>query len=225
MRLSLSLFRGTLASIGVVLLAPVAGAQATLAGQLATRLDAATRSTVLAIADSARAGGIPAEPLYNKALEGASKHADNARIVVAVRSLSRELAAARTALGPSSSDAELVAGAAALHAGIPLPTLGRLRARDRSAATSLAVMSDLVARGVSADSAGRIVLALASEDVPDAELLDYQHNVERDIALGAPPSAAASVRAAMINDPAVNTFGITASTRTSYPPSARKRRP
>jgi hypothetical protein len=205
----------------VVLLAAPLGAQTTLAGQLAGRLDAGTRGAVLAIADSARLAGLPADPLYNKALEGASKHADGARILVAVRSLARELGTARAALGPASTEDELVAGAAALHAGIPAPTLGHLRTRDHSATTSLAVMSDLVARGVSADSAGGIVLALASEQVPDDALVDFQHNVERDIALGAPPVAAASLRATMLVAATANSFDA----RAAYRSPPRKRRP
>jgi hypothetical protein len=209
-------------AVAVLLAAPV-GAQGTLAAQLAGRLDAGTRGAVLAIADSARQAGLPGDPLFNKALEGASKRADGARILVAVRSLARELGEARAALGPSSTEDELVAGAAALHAGIPALTLGHLRSRAHSATTSLAVMSDLVARGVSADSAGGIVLALTDERVPDAALLDFQRNVERDIALGAPPAAAASLRATMLVS-SVAASALAASTR-AYPSSPQKRRP
>ena len=208
--------------LATLVVVPALRAQAPVSAQLAARLDAPTRALVLAIADSARAAGLPADPLFNKALEGASKHADGPRIVGAVRSLSRELATARVALGTASSEAELIAGAAALHAGIAVPTLVRFRPRNRSAATSLAVMSDLVARGVSADSAGGIVLALAGEDVPDAMLVAFQHDVERDIALGAPPSAAASVRA----DAFANTLAAGPVSENAFSvPVRRKRRP
>ena len=53
--------------------------------------------------DSARAAGLPHEPLILKALEGASKGADSARIVTAVRALGGRLQEAARALGPAAA--------------------------------------------------------------------------------------------------------------------------
>ncbi|MEJ7810624.1 MAG: hypothetical protein WKG32_09480, partial [Gemmatimonadaceae bacterium] len=47
--------------------------------RLDARLDPRTRASVAAVLDSARAAGLPTEPLVDKALEGASKRADGAR--------------------------------------------------------------------------------------------------------------------------------------------------
>jgi hypothetical protein len=58
---------------------------------------------------------------------------------------------------------------------------------------ALSVLADLVASGVPADSAAAVVLALAPK-ARDADLVEFRRAVERDIALGAPPAAAASVR-------------------------------
>jgi hypothetical protein len=176
------------------------GAPRALAAQdprLDSRLDARTRDAVAALIDSARADGIPSEPLVQKALEGASKHADGVRILSAVRMLDRELGDARAALGASSSDAEIIAGASALHAGIAPAALSRMRASRAhgSLTVALAVLSDLIARGVPSDTATTVISALTVAGTQDAELLRFQQGVERDIAQGSSPSAALGVRA------------------------------
>jgi hypothetical protein len=165
--------------------------------RLDARLDAHTRDAVVTLIDSARAEGIPGEPLVQKALEGASKHADGPRILTAVRMLAGELGDARAALGTSSTDAEVIAGASALHAGIAPAALSRMRASRThgSLTVALAVLSDLIARGVPGDTATTVISALTGAGAPDAELLRFQQGVERDIAQGATPSAALGVRA------------------------------
>ena len=90
--------------LSLLSLALALGAPTALRAQdarLDARLDARTRDAVVAVVDSARGAGIPSEPLVQKALEGASKHADGARILTAVRMLARELGDARSALGPT----------------------------------------------------------------------------------------------------------------------------
>ena len=56
---------------------------------------------------------------------------------------------------------------------------------------ALAVLADLVASGVPADSATAALLVLAPT-VRDADLEEFRRAVERDIALGAPPAVATS---------------------------------
>jgi len=162
--------------------------------RLARRLDSATYAQVAAELDSARLAGLPVDPLIARALEGASKNAPGARIVAAVHRLATDLAAARHALGDASTTAELEAGASALRAGVEPGALADLRhARPRHALTvPLAVLADLVARGVPADTAARFVITLAPAS--DEQFVVFQRNVERDIALGAPPISAAAVR-------------------------------
>jgi len=163
--------------------------------RLERRLDPGTRALVTTIVDSARAAGLPVEPLVDKALEGASKRASTERIVAAVRRLAAELGAARAALGFASTDAELDAGASALHAGVRPRDLVRIRdTRPNQVLTvPLAVLSDLVARGIPADTAAAFVLELAGT-ARDAEFVAFRHELDRDIALGAPPVAAAAIR-------------------------------
>lgn len=188
--------------------------------RLAGRLDEPTRAAVAAVVDSARGAGVPADPLVNKALEGASKGADGARILAAVRALAADLALSREHLGAASTEPELVAGAAALRAGAGPALLERLR-RDypgQSLVVPLAVVADLVARGVPADTASQSVLALMRRGQGDDELVTFRHSVERDIALGAAPGGAASVLA---SDPGATT-GPVPGLGSQSPPRPRK---
>jgi hypothetical protein len=180
------------------------------------RLDPDTRSAVSAVVDSARSAGLPAEALIQRALEGATKGAPGARIVAAVRRLTVDLGTARTALGTIASGPELEAGVAALRAGATPQVLTQLRTVRRPPLTmALSVVADLVASGVPADSAAAAVLALAPK-ARDADLVEFRRAVERDIALGAPPGAATSVR---VNAGALdNAYGV-GSGNTPRPPS------
>jgi hypothetical protein len=107
--------------------------------------------------------------------------------------LAAELGDARAALGRSSTPAELVAAASALRAGVRAGDLAQFRRRRGAGLTvPLAAVTDLVSSGVPPDSAAAAVLALAA--ARDDQIVDFRRAVERDIALGAPPAAAAAVR-------------------------------
>lgn len=178
-------------------LAGGSGTPAWLRARLDARLDARTRGAVQHVIDSALAVGIPAEPLVDKALEGASKHASGEAIVRAVRGLAGDLATARQLLGASSLSQELNAGASALRAGVGDDALRRLR-HDRPGqplVIALSVLTDLVARGVPADNAAQSVLALTEAGIADEQLVAFRRDVERDIGIGAPPSTAVFLRA------------------------------
>ena len=157
------------------------------------RLDPDTRIAVAVLVDSARASGLPAEALIDRALEGVAKQAPAPRIIAAVTTLFANLRDARGALGASATAPELEAGASAIHLGVSPAALPRLRVlRARQPLTiALSVMADLTARGVPADSAAAAVLALASS-LRDDQFLAFRRSVERDIELGAPPAAAAA---------------------------------
>lgn len=174
-----------------------AGAQRPQDVRLAARLDAGTLTRVEQLIDSARAAGLPTEPLVQKALEGASKRATGERIVQAVRGLSTQLATARTALGHDTGETELSAAAGALQAGATSGMLEMLRkARAEAALTvPLITLADLIARGVPADSAFAAVHLLAAAGASDAQFSDVRRRIEIDIAAGAPPALAAMVRA------------------------------
>jgi hypothetical protein len=179
----------------MILAALLIAAQIAVQDPRLERLDPETRSLVVTVVDSARAVGLPSEPLIQRALEGATKGAPGARIVAAVRRLATDLGTARTALGTRASAPELEAGVAALRAGATPQLLTQLRDVRRPPLTmALSVLADLVASGVPADSASAVVLALAPT-ARDADLVEFRRAVERDISLGAPPGGAAAVRA------------------------------
>ena len=191
-----ALTRTALPLLAAMLVAGRAAAQQT--DPRLDRLDPATRPTVAALLDSARAAALPTEPLVQRALEGATKRASGDVIVVAVRRLAADLGHARSALGSTASAAELTAGAAALRAGASSTVLASLRQTRREPLTvPLAVLADLVASGVPVDSAAAAVLALAAQ-AGDADLVEFRRAVERNIALGAPPAAAAAAMAASV---------------------------
>lgn len=165
--------------------------------RLVARLDSATRAALVPTLDSARADALPMEPLIEKALEGASKRAAGARIVTAVRTLRTDLAAARAALGAGSSEQEIVAGVSALRAGAHPASLQQLRTDrpGRSLTVPLAVLADLVSRGVPVDTAISVVATLERGGAADQDFVALRRNVERDVRAGALPAIAASVRA------------------------------
>jgi hypothetical protein len=164
--------------------------------RLEGRLDPATHAAVAALVDSARAAGLPTEPIVDKALEGATKRASGERIVAALRTLTSDLRAARIALGPNAPDADVVAGAIAIRAGARPDLLDHLeQARPKSGlAVPLAVLADLVARGVPVDTAASVVLNLAQRGANDADFTNLERGVAQDIGAGASPGVAAAVR-------------------------------
>lgn len=161
-----------------------------------SRLDRRVETEVSALVDSARRLGIPTEPVVDKALEGAAKRAPNDRIINVVRSRFGELVAARGALGSGALDAEIIAAADALHAGASAQVITALRTQRPNAPLTipLAVLADLIARGVPADTASSAILALATKPATDAEFASLRDDVERDIAKGVPPAITTVVR-------------------------------
>ncbi len=181
----------------LLLYASPARAQDPPLARLNSALDAPTRASVLAIIDSARVDGLPSGVLVNKALEGAGKRADGPRIVAAVRRLAGELRRSRAALGPASRDAEIMAGAHAIHAGVTAAELAGLRraAVGRRLTTPITVLTDLVSRGVPAATASSAVVSLERAGLRDADFVAYQRSVRQDIERGADPAAATTTRA------------------------------
>jgi hypothetical protein len=164
--------------------------------RLRQRLDAATAAAVTAIVDSAKAAKLPTEPLIQRALQGGAKQAGGPAIIAAVHELFAEIRTTRASIG-AASPAELSAGAAALHAGATADELHMLKGiRPHASLTvAFATFADLVSHGVAAPKASETVRTALTKGASDAELIALRRNVERDIHAGAPPAAAAGVRA------------------------------
>jgi hypothetical protein len=165
--------------------------------RLTQRLDATTAYAVSTIVDSARAAGLPTEPLVQKALEGASKRASGEQITSAVRRLHARLATARSALGAGTAEAELVAAAAVLDLGASDDGLRGMRelGTDRSLAGPLVGLAYLIQRGVAPEASLEIVRSMVRAKLTDTEFVALQRLVDQDIRAGAPAADAASMRA------------------------------
>ena len=188
-------FRGLVAVVLGFAALSSAGAQDPRMG---TRLDKQTQAAIFAIVDSARAQGIPVEPLMEKVYEGMGKGADGPRILAAVRSLTQEMATAHRALGTVASAGEIKAAASAMHAGVPAVELGRMKKQSglrRSLTMPFTVLADMVSRGVPVQTAANAVRTLVGAGAKDADLSIFQRQVMVDIEQGAPPAAAAETRA------------------------------
>ena len=183
-------------ALAVAVLSSTLSAQQGRDSRLANRLDARTRAAVVALVDTAVSWDLPSEPLIDKALEGAAKKATSQQIVSAVRTYLGQLQQARSALGEMSTEGELVGGAQAIRAGIPVKQLERLRTVRAGVriAAALTVVSDLVSREVPIDTAVAIVSSLVRASATDDQLLAVRADIETDILGGKPPAVAAAAR-------------------------------
>ncbi len=186
---------------GLITLA-LAGAAFVQAGaqdpRIGTRLDGPSRVAINALVDSARAQGLPVEPLVEKLYEGLGKGADGPRIVAAMRSLAQEMATAHRALGTVASADEIKAAASAMHAGVPAVELGKMKKQSglrRSLIMPFTVLADIISRGVPVEAGVNAIRSLVGAGAKDADLSKFQRNVSVDIEKGAPPAAAAETRA------------------------------
>lgn len=173
------------------------------AADLPPQLAPATRQAIARLGDSLRASRLPDEPLYSKAAEGVLKNVDDARILVAVRTLARELGEARASLGNDADDAELVAGASALHTGASPAMLKALRETHIAAsagtartslATPLVALADLLTRRVPALVASAAIDSLVARRAPGDDFAALRAAVERDIDAGRAPEASVQAR-------------------------------
>ena len=168
------------------------------------RLDAPSAAAIKAVTDSAKAQGIPVEPLMEKMYEGMAKGFDGPRIVTAVRSLALEMASAHKAMGTVASADEIKAAASAMHAGVPAVELGKLKKQSglrRSLTLPFTVLADIVSRGVPVKTAANAIRSLVGAGAKDQDINDFQRNVKVDIEQGAPPAAAAETRAKSTGKP------------------------
>lgn len=162
------------------------------------KLDNPTKVAILAIIDTARAQGIPVEPLMDKMNEGLGKGAEGPKIVAAVRNLALEMSIAHSALGAVASTDEIKAAASAMHAGVPAVELGKMKKQSglrRSLTLPFTVLADIVSRGVPVGTAANAIRSLVGAGAKDKDINDFQRNVKEDIQQGAPPAAAAETRA------------------------------
>ncbi|PYP70796.1 MAG: hypothetical protein DMD41_14070, partial [Gemmatimonadetes bacterium] len=110
--------------------APQLTAQQDVTARLVGRVPPAVAVAVRALADSAAARGLPADPLVDKAIEGGAKGVSPERVVAAVRLVLAELDAAAAAIRigrVAIPDGETIeAGAFAIATGMTGPQISQL---------------------------------------------------------------------------------------------------
>ncbi|MEZ4417728.1 MAG: hypothetical protein R3E10_18370 [Gemmatimonadota bacterium] len=184
--------RRTYATLGTLILAlPCALAGQDAEARLAQVLPAEAVARIQALVADATRAGAPAEPLYDKALEGAAKRVPAERILAALQAYSGRLQESRSLLGGEATGPAVVAGADALQRGVPgeaLRAVGR-EAGERTP-VALVVLGDLAETGVPVDGALEVVRqALSQRENPDA-LLHVPAAVRRLLRDGVAPDRA-----------------------------------
>jgi hypothetical protein len=158
----------------------------------------ASRTEINALLDSATNAGVPVAPLRAKIAEGVAKDAPPAAIITVVRALEVGLRAVRQTLGPGTTEAELVAGAAAVQSGAALDQLRALRASirpERTATQLFVVLTDLTHRGVAASDGVAVLGRLARAGAGDAAFAQLRVDVANDVSAGVAARASVARRA------------------------------
>jgi len=194
--------------------------QVAYAANALTELDSATQAALLREVDRARTRGLPVQPLEAKVREGQIKRAEPARIRSAVAALVVRLDSARAALGTSSREAELVAGADALSAGADGSALRTLReaGAGRDLAAPLGALAQLVATGVPSRRATAMILELLRRNAAPTALLTFGNAVETDVGAGVPAEESAVFRLRAIEASLNGGDKLSASTPTTNDP-------
>lgn len=156
-----------------------------------------TKNVLEQVIDSARADGIPLEPLIAKAAEGKLKQASDAQIVAAVRSLANRLRSIRAEIAPTLDVSSMTAAATALAVGIQISAIRDLRAAAAGSpnapsdlAGALITATDLVAQHVSPASATAAVQSLLARRAAPEQFARLRASVGESIAAGFSPDQA-----------------------------------
>jgi len=179
--------------------APQLTAQQDVTARLVGRVPPAVAVAVRALADSAAARGLPADPLVDKAIEGGAKGVSPERVVAAVRLVLGELDAAAAAIRigrVAIPDGETIeAGAFAIATGMTGPQISQLvqlSATPYRPAATLRVAGTLTALGVPAQQTVDLVRQTIRNGRAGADLLALPGRVQSQVARGASPAQAAA---------------------------------
>ncbi len=160
--------------------------------------DAAER--IAELVEAARGEGVPADPILDKALEGAAKRVPPDRVLAALSALHDRLRTASELIGPARPDASaVVATSDALRRGVPPETIRRL-ATDRpdDLTVPMVVLGDLVDAGVPVDQAYVVLQDVLARGAAGDQLLAVPAAVRRLIREGRlPDQAVDAVRSAL----------------------------
>ena len=152
-----------------------------------------------AVVEAAGRNGVPVEPLYDKALEGAAKRVPVARVMPALREYSGRIQRAQGLLGGTREVAWVVAGADALRRGVAADALTSIgQEAGTRTPMALVVMGDLLEAGVPEGRAIEVMREALVRTTGEEGLLDVPTALRRLVREGAlAPDAAGQVLRAM----------------------------
>ena len=159
--------------------------------------DRETTAQVTRIMESVKAANLPTAPVVATARLAVQVHVPPTRLIAALQAVASRLEAARSALGSSSPEADILAGQDALSAkGVTKDMLHliRLAQPNRSVAVPLGLLAQLVASGVAPKQAVEIVIRLAKANATPKQLADLGNHVSQDVLAGAGAASALQIR-------------------------------
>lgn len=145
---------------------------------------------IVELAEELRPQGVPAEPLFSKALEGMAKRVPPDRLMPAVRSYAGRLGQARGALGGGAPIPLVIAGADAIQRGVPPEVLGSLPADRPRSPVAVLVLAELLESGVPRDRAIDLMRQAMEQRTRDERMLRIPARLRRMIRDGVPPGEA-----------------------------------
>jgi hypothetical protein len=154
-------------------------------------LPASVFARVDALAVEASRNGVPASPLFNKALEGAAKRVPEPLLLTGLRGYADRLVMTRGAFGHNVTPPVLVAGADALQRGVTVETLRGLGEGGPHSPMAVMVLADLVESGVPSAQALRVLHEAMGQRMDDDMMVNIPHEVHRFMREGHSPWAAA----------------------------------
>lgn len=163
-------------------------------------LPGANATAFESIVASARARGLPIDPLVNKVLEGTAKRIPADRIIAVVRQRADQLGRAQS-LTNSRVSSEIVVVADALQRGMPDTKVRELKAKSRRNepfGLALHTYLDLVQSGVPAEVALDVLSGWRARGARANDLRDLPAAVERLVRQGAAPGRAGTAVAAAL---------------------------
>jgi hypothetical protein len=197
--------------------------------------DRAASAEVSKIIESARASGLPDEPILATIGYAVNiAHASPSRIVAAVRATVARLQEARDALAPNPTGIDIAAGGNALSANVSTKSLQDIRraSGNRSVAVPLGVLTQLVANKVDEKKATKIVMNLIRQGATADQLIALGNDVNSDILAGTKPNNSVEIRmthlTAVLGVPtsaasaASDQHGLTAGASNPTPPGKKK---
>ncbi len=147
------------------------------------------------LVNSARAEGLPTEPLFNKALEGLAKGVPEGRLLPALNAYSARLREANRAFGIFANGPLTVAGADALQRGVGVETLRSLSQGEEGSPgpspMAVLVLAELVEAGVPADRALGVLREALRNRTREQRMLEISGEVRRLMRRGQSPQEAA----------------------------------